>query len=86
MKKKNILILLITLILLIIAAFLVIRQSSGTFRKRDEGFCRCGYGKYHQSFFADKNNNTILLERKAAGDWLLNETLPSQKFRDQHAF
>jgi len=74
MKKKNILILVITLILLIIAAFLVIRQSSGTFGGGMKDFAVTDTASITKVFLADKNNNTILLERKAPGDWLLNGT------------
>ena len=65
MKKKNILILAITIILLIIAAFLVIRQSSGTFGGGMKDFAVTDTASITKVFLADKNNNTILLERKA---------------------
>jgi hypothetical protein len=74
MKKKNILILVITLILLIIAVVLVIRQSSGTFRGGMKDFAVTDTASITKVFLADKNNNTILLERKAPGEWLLNRT------------
>ena len=74
MKKKNILILAITIILIIIAAFLVIRQSSGTFGGGMKDFAVTDTASITKVFLADKNNNTILLERKAAGNWLLNGT------------
>ncbi len=74
MKKKNLLILVITLILLIIAAFLVIRQSSGTFGSGMKDFAVTDTASITKVFLADKNNNTILLDRKAPGDWLLNGT------------
>jgi hypothetical protein len=74
MKKKNILILVITIILLIIAAFLVIRQSSGTFGGGMKDFAVTDTASITKVFLADKNNNTLLLERKAPGDWLLNGT------------
>jgi hypothetical protein len=74
MKKKNILILTLTGILLIIAAFLVLKQKNGTFRRSIKDFAVSDTASITKIFLADKNNRTVLLERKSAGDWLLNGT------------
>jgi hypothetical protein len=74
MKKKNIFIFVITLILIVIAAFLMIRQSNGTFGGKMKDFAVRDTASITKVFLADKSNNTILLERKAPGDWLLNRT------------
>jgi len=74
MKKKNIITVVITFLLLIVAAFLVIRQSSGTFGGRQKNFAVQDTASITKVFLADKNNNTILLEKKGPGNWLLNRT------------
>lgn len=74
MKKKNVLILIVTVILLVIAAILVIRQGSGTFGGKMKDFAVADTASITKVFLADKSNNTILLERKTSGDWLLNKT------------
>jgi hypothetical protein len=72
MKKKNLIITVITIILLIIAVFLVLKQRSGTFGSRQKDFAVADTASITKVFLADKDNNTILLERKASGYWLLN--------------
>ncbi len=74
MKKKNILIIALTLILLIIAVYLVLTQKSGTFNDNMKDFAVTDTASITKVFLADKNNNTILLERKSQGEWRLNNT------------
>jgi hypothetical protein len=74
MKKKNILIIFITIVLLIIAVYLVFTEGSGTFRNKMKDFAVTDTASITKVFLADKNNNTILLERKSQGDWMLNKT------------
>ena len=70
-KYRNSLIL--TGILVVIAAFMVLNKRSGTFRKDSNTFAISDTSNVTKFFLADKNNNTVLVERTANGSWLLNK-------------
>jgi hypothetical protein len=72
MSRRNLLILIIAAVLLIIAAVLVLNPQSGTFRGETNDFAVADTASVTKIFMADKNNRTVLLERKATGNWLLN--------------
>ncbi len=73
MKRKNIIIFIVTLLLLIVALFLVFNNRDETYRGRLKDFAVKDTASITKVFLADKNNHTLLLERKADGSWLLNE-------------
>jgi hypothetical protein len=74
MNKRNIIILIIVLILIIIAVILILNQGSGTYKNRIRDFAIADTASVTKVFMADKNNRTLLLERKGTGEWLLNGT------------
>lgn len=74
MKKRNTIILLISLLLLILAIFFVFNKSTSTFKNNIKDFAVQDTATVTKVFLADKNNRTILLERQANGEWLLNKT------------
>jgi len=72
MKKKNIIIFIIVILLMVIAVFLVYNQSNGTFKDKDKDFAIQDTASITKIFLADKNDNTVLLEKTGEGAWLLN--------------
>ncbi len=60
-------------ILVVIAAFMLLNKRSGTFRKESNTFAISDTSNVTKFFLADKNNNTVLVERTANGSWLLNK-------------
>lgn len=74
MNRRNIIILFIAVILVIIAVILLFNQRSGTYNDRIKDFALADTASITKVYMADKNDHTILLERKGTGNWLLNET------------
>ncbi len=72
MKKNRTSIILLALLALV-AAFLLIRNSGGTFRKKSNLFAINDTTNVTKFFLADKNNHTVKVERIADGSWLLND-------------
>ncbi|MBM3437344.1 MAG: hypothetical protein FJY07_14155, partial [Bacteroidetes bacterium] len=74
MGRRNLALLIITASLLVIAAILALSQRKGTFNSKINEFAVQDTTTITRIFLADKNNRTILLERKSEGEWLLNHT------------
>ena len=74
MKKRNTIIFIIAGLLLIIALFLIFNNSTGTFKRNVKDFAVKDTATITKVFLADKNNNSILLEKQAPGKWILNKT------------
>lgn len=72
MKKHRTSILILSLLTLL-AAFLVFRNSSGTLLKKSTAFAVTDTASITKFFLADKNNNTVKVERSANGGWVLND-------------
>lgn len=71
MKKYKISII-VLVALALIAAFLLMKNSGGSFRKKSNVFAVSDTSNITKFFLADKNNNTVLVERSANGSWVLN--------------
>lgn len=65
--------------LVIIAAFLYWGKSSGTFDHKEKEFAVKDTASITKIFLADKNNKTILLERKPLNGWELNKTYKARQ-------
>ena len=70
--KKNKYILILVVALAIVAAFLWFSKSSGTISREMMDFAVKDTASITKIFLVDKKNNSILLEKKKPGDWLLN--------------
>jgi len=79
MKRKQLIIFLLIIVLIIIALFLVLNRGTGTYKDNDKDFAIKDTASITKVFLADKKNNTVLLERIGAGDWLLNGTYKARK-------
>lgn len=79
MLKKNRLVLLIVLVLMAVAAGLILTQSRSTFRKSFSDFAVDDTATITKIFMADKNNNSVKLEKKGPGAWIVNGQYPGQK-------
>ncbi|MCB0805144.1 MAG: hypothetical protein KDC05_05045, partial [Bacteroidales bacterium] len=77
--KRNKTIIWITIILLVIVAFLYYTSSSGTFSSKEKDFAVQDTATVTKIFLADKDNNTILLERDSTGTWQLNNTYKARQ-------
>lgn len=71
--KKNKISILVLIALAFVAAFLLIRNSSSSFRKKSNVFAVSDTTNITKFFLADKNNNTVKVERSANGTWVLND-------------
>ena len=72
MKKHRTSVILI-IILVIIAAFMLLKNKKGTFHNSSNSFAITDTSNVTKFFLADKNNNTVKVERSAEGKWLLND-------------
>ncbi len=70
--KKNRVTLLVAFLLIAAASFFIIRNNSSTFRKEDRDFAIADTSSITKLFIADRNTNSVTLERKSAGEWMLN--------------
>ena len=59
-------------VLTLVATFLLIKNSGGTFRKKDNSFAISDTSSVTKFFLSDKNNNSVTLTRSANGTWILN--------------
>jgi len=71
--KKNKISIIVLITLAFIAAFLLIRNSGSSFRKKSNEFAVTDTTNITKFFLADKNNNTVKVERSANGTWVLND-------------
>ncbi len=72
MKKYRISIILL-LVLAVIAVIVLTKNTGDTFRNKSNVFAISDTTSVTKFFLADKNNNTVKVERKADGSWLLND-------------
>lgn len=72
MKKYRIS-LIILLALAILAAFMIIKNTGGTFRNKSNTFAVSDTSKITKIFLSDKYNNQVKVERSANGLWILND-------------
>jgi hypothetical protein len=70
--KKNKLNLLIAVVLAGIAAYFLFRNNFSTVRKEERDFAIEDTAAITKIFIADRNNNTVTLDRKGPGEWQLN--------------
>jgi hypothetical protein len=70
--KKNKLNLLIAVVLAGIAVYFLFRNNFSTVRKEDRDFAIEDTASVTKIFIADRNNNTVTLDRKGPGEWQLN--------------
>lgn len=70
--KKNKRILFITVILALAAAVLIYRNQKGTIRESLRNFAVSDTGSVTKIFLANKNGNSVLLERKDNFQWMVN--------------
>lgn len=72
MKKKNIVLYLIFCIVVILSLILFLKNPKSTFKKELRDFAYEDTASINKIFLADKNNNTILLERLNNRNWRVN--------------
>jgi hypothetical protein len=65
--------------LAVLAAGLLLTRSRGTFDESDKDFAVDDTSTITKVFLADKNNNTVLLERVGAGEWRVNGRYKARK-------
>ncbi|CAN5472510.1 hypothetical protein BH11BAC1_BH11BAC1_21660 [soil metagenome] len=78
--KKNRLNFLIAIALIAVACFFLFRNNFSTVREENRNFTIDDTAAVTKIFIADRNNNSVTLERKGPGEWLLNG---SHKTRQQ---
>ncbi len=79
--KKNRLIIVITTVLVIVALILVFNQRNSTLKQRASNFAVTDTAAITRIFIVDKNNNSVLLERKGASEWTLNKEFKAHIFQ-----
>lgn len=79
MKRKNLIILIVTGVLLLTAVGLILSQSSTTLNKEENTFAVEDTASVTKIFLADKDDHQVLLKKKRADKWLLNDSLIAQK-------
>jgi len=70
--KKNKLNFIIAIILVGIAVYFLFRNNFSTVRKEDRDFAIEDTASVSRIFIADRNNNSVTLDRKGPGEWQLN--------------
>src|SRR5689334_2350809 len=70
--KKNRLTILLAVTLVAIAAYFLLRNNLSTVRTEDRDFAIEDTAAITKIFIADRNNNSVTLDRKGAGTWQLN--------------
>ncbi len=70
---------LIAFLLIAIAGYYIFRNNFSTVREEDRDFAIADTSAVTKIFLADKNNHSILLERKSASEWILNTKLKARQ-------
>lgn len=70
--RKNRLIIIITIILALIATYFIFKTTSGTLSKKLSDFSVTDSSAVTKVFLSDKENNSVLLEKKSTGNWQVN--------------
>jgi hypothetical protein len=60
-------------VLTLVATFLLIKNSGGTFRKKDNSFAISDTSNVTKFFLTDKKNNSVTVVRTPNGNWVLND-------------
>ncbi|HSN50482.1 MAG TPA: hypothetical protein VLR52_04560, partial [Bacteroidales bacterium] len=81
--KRNRYYILAVIILALIAIALLLTNPKTTFRGTDSNFAVEDTSIVTKIFMSDKNNNTLTLERKDAGNWIVDHQYAAQKFNIQ---
>jgi hypothetical protein len=74
MSRAKILIIILIIAMGGLATWLIIRQNNNTLKNELSDFAVADTANIDMIFLADKNKNTILLERKSDGSWSVNGT------------
>jgi len=77
--KKNRYFILSVIVLAIIALILLLTNSRSTFKRSYSDFAISDTSNVTRIFMADKNNNSLKLEKKSTGKWIVNDQFPAQK-------
>jgi hypothetical protein len=77
MKRKNRNILIIIVVVLAVVVGLLSRENRSTLDNKENAFAVADTGSVTKIFLADKSDNQVLLSRKNAGEWLVNDTFPA---------
>ena len=77
--KKNRTIIIVTILLLGAAAFFVFRNNSSRLRKENREFSVQDTTSVSKIFIADRSGNSVLLERKGPGEWIVNGKFQAQQ-------
>jgi hypothetical protein len=78
--KKFKWVLIFVLALAVIAVFVIVRNSSESTLDKNTDFAVLDTGNLTKIFLADKNNNTVTLQRKEDGKWTVNEQYKAADF------
>ena len=79
MMKKNRYFILTVIVLAGIALILFLTNSRTTFHRAYSDFAIDDTSNVTRIFMADKNNNSLKLEKKGPGNWIVNDKYPGQK-------
>lgn len=72
MKKRNRLTLIITIIFVAVASFFIYKSTQGVKNLSSDDFNIADTSLVTKVFLTDKSNNKVLLEKKAPGNWTVN--------------
>lgn len=77
--KKNKFSLIIVIVLAILAAYLIYTQSVGTIKKELKDFAVQDTNAVTKIFLADRDGNTVLLERQEDNTWMVNNKFKARQ-------
>ena len=63
----------VLIVLVVLTALLMMKNTGGTFRNKGNSFAVSDTTNVTKFFIADKNNNSVKVERSANGSWVLND-------------
>lgn len=79
MKKNTNYLLIAGLILALLAVYLIFKNNSGNSREELRDFAVKDTAAITKIFLADRSGNSVAIKRRAAGGWLLNDSLPVKR-------
>lgn len=77
--KKNRILILLTVLLGILAVYFLFRSDKSSFKKELRDFAVKDTASISKIFLADRNGNSITLDRMKDGNWLVNEKFAARK-------
>jgi len=77
-KRKNKSTLLIAIILAVVSFFLIYTSTNSTLKNAGKDFAIDDSSSVTKLFLSDKENNTVKLEKKTNGAWILNDSLDAK--------